>query len=61
MKHIRDSGTRGAPMAELAQVLPDASRNELKILLRQLKALGRIDVIGERRWARWVAKRERSG
>jgi ATP-dependent DNA helicase RecG len=53
LKHIRDSGTKGSPVSELAQVLPDASRNELKTLLRQLKDAGRIQVGGSKRGARW--------
>lgn len=54
-KHIRESGPSGAPITELEQVLPDASRNQVKTLLRGLKAEGRIAVRGARRGSRWVA------
>ena len=53
LKHIAGSGTTGAPIEELAQVLPDASRNELKVLLRELRKAGRAHTRGMRRAARW--------
>jgi ATP-dependent DNA helicase RecG len=53
LKHIAAAGTAGAPIEELAQVLPDASRNELKVLLRELKKAGRAHTRGMRRAARW--------
>jgi ATP-dependent DNA helicase RecG len=52
-QHIAEAGTRGAPFEELAQVLPDASRNDLKVLLRELKVAGQIHVRGVKRGARW--------
>lgn len=53
LKHIVSCGTAGAPFEELAQVLPGASRNELKVLLRELKEAGRAHARGATRAARW--------
>jgi ATP-dependent DNA helicase RecG len=58
LKHIGASGNAGAPIEELAQVLPDASRNELKVLLRELRNAGRAHTRGVRRAARWHAGSE---
>jgi ATP-dependent DNA helicase RecG len=52
-QHIQSSGRPGTPFDELAQVLPGASRNELKVLLRELKEDGRIHTRGITRAARW--------
>ncbi|AUX26690.1 hypothetical protein SOCEGT47_072600 [Sorangium cellulosum] len=52
-QHIQASGEAGAPFEELAQVLPDASRNELKVLLREMREAGRIHARGAKRAARW--------
>jgi ATP-dependent DNA helicase RecG len=53
LKHIAGSGTDGAPFEELTQVLPQASRNELKVLLRELRGAGRAHTRGTTRAARW--------
>jgi ATP-dependent DNA helicase RecG len=55
LRHIASCGKDGAPFAELAQVLPDASRDELKVLLRELRIAERIRVEGTTRSARWFA------
>ena len=55
------AGAAGAPFEELAQVLPDATRNELKVLLRELKEAGRAQVRGTTRAARWHSGREEMG
>lgn len=52
-KHIAEAGAQGAPFEELAQVLPEASRNDLKVLLRELKAAKQVHVRGVKRGARW--------
>ena len=52
-KHIAEASARGAPFDELAQVLPESSRNDLKVLLRELKADGHVHVRGLKRGARW--------
>ncbi len=53
LKHIAETGPAGAPFEELAQVLPQASRNEIKVLLRELKDAGRAHARGTTRAARW--------
>jgi ATP-dependent DNA helicase RecG len=58
IQHIKTAGTAGAPFEELAQVLPAASRNELRVLLRELRSEGQINVRGITRAARWYANQE---
>jgi ATP-dependent DNA helicase RecG len=58
LKHIATTGSAGAPFEELAQVLPAASRNELKVLLRELKESGKAHTQGTTRGARWHAGSE---
>jgi ATP-dependent DNA helicase RecG len=53
IQHIEDSRESGTPFEELAQVLPGASRNELKVFLRELKEAGRAHTRGATRAARW--------
>ena len=55
VQHVQGRGAHGAAFEELAQVLPAASRNELKVLLRSLRDAGRIHVRGSRRTALWHA------
>jgi len=55
IQHIKTAGMAGAPFEELAQVLPAASRNALRVLLRELRSEGRICVRGTTRAARWYA------
>ena len=58
LRHMTDSADAGAPFEELSQVLPQSSRNELKVLLRELKEAGRAHVQGTTRSARWHAGKE---
>ena len=57
LKHIVRAGDGGAPFEELSQVLPEASRNTLKVLLRELKDEGRSHARGTTRAARWYVGR----
>jgi ATP-dependent DNA helicase RecG len=52
-KHLRDNADEGAPLAEICQVLPALSESAIQRLLAELKAEGRVDLRGRRRWARW--------
>jgi ATP-dependent DNA helicase RecG len=61
LKHIEGTGPIGAPFDELAQVLPEASRNELKVLLRELKTAGQVEAQGATRGARWCLVPARKG
>jgi ATP-dependent DNA helicase RecG len=53
IRHLRDSGPNGAPLAELCQVLPSLSESGVQRLLGELRSEGRIHLTGSRRWSRW--------
>ena len=53
LKHIRKNGGKGTPLKELQQVLPGHSRNQLQVLIRELRKDGRIYVEGKTNAARW--------
>jgi len=53
LKHIRDNEKDGSRFGELAQVLPTLTRSQLKGLLRELKAEGRIHSRGRTKASRW--------
>jgi len=53
LRHIRHSGSAGLSFGELQQVLPGLSRDQVQTLLRQLKAEGRITVVGRTKGAKW--------
>jgi ATP-dependent DNA helicase RecG len=55
LQHIRSAGTAGAPLRELAQVLPEASDEELAGLLGDLETEGRVEASSPGA-LRWVAK-----
>lgn len=55
LKHIRDNGDQGTPFKELQQVLPGQSRNQLQVLMRELRKEGRVYTVGETRGAKWFA------
>ena len=54
-KHLRDSGGIGAPMRELAQVLPALSRAKIKRLLDELQRERRAVLRGTTRASLWFA------
>jgi ATP-dependent DNA helicase RecG len=54
-QHLADQGEAGAALAELRQVLPAESESAVQRLLSEMRAQGRVDVRGVKRWARWVA------
>jgi Putative DNA-binding domain len=54
LRHIEESVPSGTRMAELLQVLPGLSRNQVLGLLSELRDEGRVYVEGQRRWARWL-------
>jgi len=59
LRHIERSGHSGAPMAELMQVLPSLTRDQVRVLLRELRAEGRATVVGRTRAARWFTSERR--
>jgi len=59
LKHMANFARDGSRLAELMQVVPDLSRNQVQSLLRELKAEGRAEPIGRTRGARWFPINER--
>lgn len=55
LKHIRMNGKNGTPFREIQQVLPGHSRNQLQVLMRELRNEGRIYCIGHTNGAKWFA------
>ena len=53
VKHLADSGDQGAPLTELMQVLPSATRSQVQGMLRDLRSAGRIQQRGRTRGGRW--------
>ncbi len=56
LKHIRKNSEKGTPFKELEQVLPSHSRNQLKVLVRELQQNNLIYVIGKTSAARWFTR-----
>jgi ATP-dependent DNA helicase RecG len=56
LKHIRKNGGKGTPFKELEQVLPSHSRNQLKVLVRELQQGDLIYIVGKTSAARWFAR-----
>ena len=53
LKHIRANGDNGTPFRELQQVLPRHSRSQIQVLMRELRADGRVYCKGKTSAARW--------
>ena len=53
MLHIRENAEVGSKMEEFYQVLPGLHRSQIQVLLRELKAQGRVSSQGVTRAARW--------
>lgn len=53
LQHIRENKAEGSRFFELAQVLPDLTRNQLRGILRELREEGQIRVVGRTKAARW--------
>ncbi|MDR0491527.1 MAG: putative DNA binding domain-containing protein [Oscillospiraceae bacterium] len=56
LKNIRRNGDKGTPLKELQQVLPSHSRNQLKVLIRELQQSDLIYVKGKTSAARWFVR-----
>ena len=56
LKHIRENGEKGTPFREFEQVLPSLSRNQIKVLIRELKQSDLIYVFGKTSAARWYIR-----
>lgn len=44
---------KGAPLAELRQVLPSLPESAVQSLIQELREEGKVCLEGLRRWARW--------
>jgi len=53
LQHLKDQGEAGAPLSEFRQVLPSLPMKAVQKLLDELRNEGTINVLGQRRWARW--------
>lgn len=53
LKHIRDHAVHGSQLSKLRQVLPELSRAQVQVLLRQLRDDGEVHCVGRTRSARW--------
>lgn len=55
IRHIKDCGDQGAPLAEFVQVLPGLSRRQIQNLLKELRDEGRVRIRGSKRGSRWIS------
>jgi len=53
VKHIESARATGAALADLQEVLPGLSRDQVRTLLRDLRSEGRIELRGVTKAARW--------
>jgi ATP-dependent DNA helicase RecG len=59
LKHIQDNAQDGSQLAELIQVLPALSSDQVQWLLRALQADGHVHKVGHTKGARWYPGREK--
>lgn len=53
LKHLSNQKERGAPLAELRQVLPALPASAVQGLMNELRNENAVMLEGQRRWARW--------
>lgn len=53
LKHIRENNDVGTPFKELQQVLPGLSRNQIRVLMREMRERGKVFCEGTTSAARW--------
>lgn len=53
LKHIKDNRSIGSRLQELMQILPHLTVDQVKTLLREMKSVGTVHVIGRGNGARW--------
>jgi ATP-dependent DNA helicase RecG len=53
LRHLREFGSTGVPLRELCRVVPDLGYYQVRTLLKELKAEGRVYPRGLTRAARW--------
>lgn len=55
LKHIRQNNEVGTPFKELQQVLPGLDRNQIRVLMRELRESGKVFCEGTTSAARWLS------
>lgn len=55
-RHIAENRTDGSPMRDLLQVPPSLSREQVKILVRELRDNGQIECVGRTAAGRWFPR-----
>lgn len=53
LKHIRQNNAVGTPFKELQQVLPGHNRNQIQVLMRELRDAGKVFCKGNTSAAKW--------
>jgi len=56
-KHIRQNNEVGTPFKELQQVLPGLDRNQIRVLMRELRESGKVFGEGTTSAARWFVSK----
>jgi ATP-dependent DNA helicase RecG len=57
LKHIRQNNEVGTPFKELQQVSPGLDRNQIRVLMRELRESGKVFCEGTTSAARWFASK----
>ena len=57
LKHIRQNNDVGTPFKELQQVLPGLDRNQIQVLMRELKKDGKVACRGKTHAAKWYIQK----
>ena len=56
LKHIRQNNEVGTPFKELQQVLPSLTRNQIQVLMRELREEGKVLCKGKTSASRWFTE-----
>ncbi len=56
LKHITENADHGVKMEEFLQILPEYSRNQIKVLLREIQKENIITCVGSKRGSLWFPK-----
>lgn len=56
LKHIRQNNAVGTPFKELQQVLPGHNRNQIQVLMRELRDAGKVFCKGNTSAAKWFTR-----
>jgi ATP-dependent DNA helicase RecG len=56
IEYLHKNSDKGTPFKELEQVLPSHSRNQIKVLVRELQQSDLIYIVGKTSAARWFTR-----